>query len=117
MSKFSQTRTLLPAMMLAFALMAAGAAPAEEAASGKTVKVVISVEDMSCTLCVTAINHALRKTEGVIRAKTSLKTKKAEVIVPEGFPTDKLLEAVKETGYTGQVDEILPEETNLDGSG
>jgi len=66
-------------------------------------KVVIDVEGMSCSLCVTAINQELRQTEGVIKARASLKTRQAEVVVPEGFPLELLLEAVAKTGYTGKI--------------
>ena len=70
------------------------------------VKVVIDVENMSCTLCVTSINQALRTTKGVITAKASLKTKRAEVTVPEDFPTQTLLDAIAKAGYDGKVVEI-----------
>jgi len=97
---------LIPAILLIFAVVAANAAPVDEAASVKTVKVVIDVNDMTCSLCVTSINQALRKTEGVITAKSSLKTKQAEVVIPDGFPIQNLLDAIKKTGYTGKVDRI-----------
>ena len=96
----------IPAMLLAFAVVTTNAAPVDEAARGKTVKVVIDIDDMTCSLCVTSINQALRKTEGVITAKSSLKTKQAEVVVPDGFPIQNLLDAIKKTGYTGKVDRV-----------
>ena len=61
---------------------------------------------MSCSLCVTSINQALRKTEGVVTAKAALKTRRAEVTVPEGFPTQPLLDAIAKTGFIGKVIEI-----------
>ena len=76
------------------------------AAEAADVKVIIDVKDMDCTLCVTSINKALRQTKGVIKAKASLKTKQAEVIVPEDFPIKPLLDAIAKTGYTGEVAEI-----------
>ena len=75
-------------------------------AEAANVRVVIDVENMSCSLCVTSINQALRKTRGVITAKASLKTKQAEVVVPEDFPTQQLLDAISKTGYTGKVADI-----------
>jgi len=75
-------------------------------AEAANVKVVIDVENMSCSLCVTSINQALRTTKGVITAKASLKTKRAEVTVPEDFPTQTLLDAIAKAGYDGKVVEI-----------
>jgi len=66
-------------------------------------KVVLDIENMTCSLCVISVNQALRETDGVIKAKSSLKTRQTEVIVPEGFPTDTLLRAVAKTGYTATV--------------
>ncbi|WP_312317655.1 heavy-metal-associated domain-containing protein [Atlantibacter hermannii] len=66
-------------------------------------KVVLDIENMTCSLCVISVNQALRETDGVIKAKSSLKTRQTEVIVPEDFPTDTLLRAVAKTGYTATV--------------
>ncbi|WIF57181.1 heavy-metal-associated domain-containing protein [Atlantibacter hermannii] len=66
-------------------------------------KVVLDIENMTCSLCVISVNQALRETDGVIKAKSSLKTRQTEVIVPEGFSTDMLLRAVAKTGYTATV--------------
>jgi len=104
----------LPLFFCLAAVASSGAAPAREKQDGaaggdaKLVKVVIDVKDMDCSLCVTAINQALRKTEGVVKAKASLKKKQAEVVVPEGFPAKKLLDAIKRTGYTGEVAKVTP---------
>ncbi|MDW2741727.1 heavy-metal-associated domain-containing protein [Atlantibacter subterraneus] len=72
-------------------------------AQAENEKVVLDVENMTCSLCVISVNQALRETDGVIKAKSSLKTRQTEVIVPEGFPTETLLEAVAKTGYTATV--------------
>ena len=66
-------------------------------------KVVLDIENMTCSLCVISVNQALRETDGVIKAKSSLKTRQTEVSVPEGFSTDTLLRAVAKTGYTATV--------------
>ena len=87
-------------LWLAFSLVFAASAEAAD------VKVIIDVEGMSCSLCVTAINQELRKTEGVIKAKASLKTRQAEVVVSEDFPTQLLLDAVARTGYSGKIADI-----------
>jgi mercuric ion binding protein len=70
------------------------------------VKITLNVKGMTCPLCVTSINQALRKTDGVIKAKASLKTEQAEVIVPEDFDSDNLLKAVEKTGYQGSIAKI-----------
>lgn len=70
------------------------------------VKITIHVKNMTCSLCVTSINHALRKTEGVIKAKASLKTHNVEVITPEDLNTDALLSAIEKTGYSGEIIKI-----------
>lgn len=76
-------------------------------------KVTIDIKDMNCSLCVISINKSLRSTEGVIKAKASLKTHQAEVIVPENFDNEKLLTAVSRTGYTGEINKIsLLKQTN-----
>ena len=67
------------------------------------VKITIHVEDMTCALCVTSINQSLRKTEGVIKAKASMKTNNVEVIAPKEMDTQILLNAIADTGYTGEV--------------
>lgn len=69
-------------------------------------KVVLDIQNMTCSLCVISVNQALRETDGVIKAKSSLKTRQAEAIVPEGFPTDTLLKAVAKTGYTATLNRI-----------
>ncbi len=68
--------------------------------------VVIDVEAMTCPLCVTVINQVLRETEGVIKAKSSLKTRQAKVIVPQGFDTQLLIKAIDKTGYTGSINSV-----------
>jgi len=84
-------------LWLVFSLIFAASAEAADQ------RVVIDVEGMSCSLCVTAINQELRQTEGVVKARASLKTGQAEVVVPEDFPLELLLEAVAKTGYTGKI--------------
>lgn len=77
----------------------------------ENVKVIIDVKGMTCPLCVTSINQALRKTEGVIKAKASLKTRQAEVIVPEGYDVDQLLKSIDKTGYSGAVNQIVKQDS------
>ena len=69
-------------------------------------QVTLDVKGMTCPLCVTVVNKALRQTDGVIKAKASLKTEQAIVTVPEDFNLDILLKAVDKTGYKGSIDKI-----------
>ncbi|MFP2504744.1 heavy-metal-associated domain-containing protein [Buttiauxella gaviniae] len=65
--------------------------------------VTIDIRQMNCPLCVISINQALRSTDGVIKAKASLKTHQAQVIVPDNFDNQQLLSAIAKTGFTGQI--------------
>ncbi len=65
--------------------------------------VTIDIGQMNCPLCVISINQALRSTDGVIKAKASLKTHQAQVIVPDNFDNQQLLSAIAKTGFTGQI--------------
>ena len=65
--------------------------------------VTIDVGEMNCPLCVISINQALRTTDGVIKAKASLKTRQAQVVVPENFDNQRLLAAIAKTGFKGEI--------------
>ena len=65
--------------------------------------VTIDVGEMNCPLCVISINQALRSTDGVIKAKASLKTRQAQVVVPENFDNQRLLAAIAKTGFKGAI--------------
>ncbi len=77
------------------------------ASHAENIKVIIDINDMSCSLCVTSINQALRKTEGVIKAKASLKTHQAEIVVPKGYDLNNLLTAISHTGYRGVINQVI----------
>ena len=51
-------------------------------------------------------NQALRKTDGVIKAKANLKTEQAVVTVADDFNLDKLITAVDTTGYKGSINKV-----------
>ncbi len=76
------------------------------APSSADVKVIIDVEAMTCPLCVTVVNQVLRQTEGVIKAKSSLKTRQAVAVVPEEFDVNQLVRAIGKTGYTGKINRV-----------
>ena len=65
--------------------------------------VTIDVGEMNCPLCVISINQALRTTDGLIKAKASLKTRQAQVVVPENFDNQRLLAAIAKTGFKGEI--------------
>lgn len=68
--------------------------------------VTIDVGQMNCSLCVISINQALRSTEGVIKAKSSLKTRQAQVTVPDNFDNQVLLTAIAKTGFKGEINTV-----------
>ncbi|MFB2687414.1 heavy-metal-associated domain-containing protein [Shewanella mangrovisoli] len=70
------------------------------------VQVTLDVKGMTCPLCVTVVNQALRKTDGVIKAKANLKTEQAVVTVADDFNLDKLIIAVDATGYKGTINKV-----------
>ena len=65
--------------------------------------VTIDIGEMNCPLCVISIYQAVRTTDGVIKAKASLKTRQAEVVVPENFDNQQLLAAIAKTGFKGEI--------------
>jgi mercuric ion binding protein len=69
--------------------------------------ITIDISQMNCPLCVISINQALRSTEGVIKAKASLKTHQAQVVVPDNFDNQQLLAAIAKTGFTGQIHDVI----------
>ncbi|MEO3988843.1 heavy-metal-associated domain-containing protein [Pseudocitrobacter cyperus] len=69
--------------------------------------VTIDVGEMNCSLCVISINQALRSTDGVIKAKASLKTRQALVTVPDGFDDRQLLAAIAKTGFKGEINNVV----------
>lgn len=73
--------------------------------------VTIQVEGMTCAVCVTAINKALRSLPEVRKAKASLPKNQAVVIVPEGYKLETLLAAIEETGYHGTISSVQPVST------
>ncbi|MBJ3816099.1 heavy-metal-associated domain-containing protein [Shimwellia pseudoproteus] len=66
-------------------------------------EVTIDIQQMTCPLCVISINQALRSTDGVIKAKASMKTKQAEVIVADNVDNQRLLDAIAKTGFHGSI--------------
>lgn len=78
------------------------------ATQGPQQAVTIHIEGMTCSLCVTAINKALRSLAQVSQAKTSLKKSEAIVHVPENYELNKLLAEIESTGYHGTIQSVQP---------
>lgn len=78
------------------------------------VVVHIDVQGMTCPLCVSMINKALRETQGVLSARASLPNREAVVVMPEGTDTQRLIDAIAQTGYTGTVKSVEPHQVQQD---
>lgn len=61
----------------------------------------IYVEGMHCVLCTNLVRKAILGVDGVISVKATLKGKLAIVQCKDDIQKEKLLEAVKTTGYEG----------------
>lgn len=72
-------------------------------ASPSMVGITIHIQGMTCSLCVTAINKALRSLPQVQYAKTSLKNSEVLVHVPNDYDTQILLTEIEKTGYQGKI--------------
>ncbi len=65
---------------------------------------IIKVEGMTCPLCTTAVKKSLKKTNGVVKAKVILNTKKATVVYDDKkVSKSKLLKAIRKAGYKGKI--------------
>jgi len=65
---------------------------------------VMRVPDMSCGHCVATVQGALEGVEGVESVDVSLETKMVIVRAIQELETYDLLQAVRETGFTPEVD-------------
>jgi Cu2+-exporting ATPase len=57
------------------------------------------INGMSCNKCVTHVEQALRKVEGVNGVTVNLQKAEAEVDMPSHIPIEKFQEALKNSGY------------------
>ena len=67
--------------------------------------VVIHVEGMTCPLCTMAVKKSLKKIDGVTKVKVRLHTKKATVTIDKKVGKKALLNAIKDAGYRGKIEE------------
>ena len=61
----------------------------------------LAIEGMTCAACVTRVEKALNKVDGVT-ASVSLATERAHVTAPAGVDDQALIEAVRKAGYDAQ---------------
>ncbi len=64
---------------------------------------IIEVSGMTCPLCTVAIKRSLKHTDGVVKAKVKLNTRKATVTFKDDTNETVLLNAIKKAGYTGKI--------------
>lgn len=62
---------------------------------------LFSVPGMHCPMCTVAVKKSLQKVEGVTQVQVRLNTKEAKVWHRNDVTEDRLLEAIKATGYEG----------------
>lgn len=103
LSRITGFTTRLTTLSTLLAITSLGFTPSTWA---DNVQVTLDVKGMTCPLCVTVVNQALRKTDGVIKAKANLKTEQAVVTVAEDYNLDNLLKAVDATGYKGSINKV-----------
>ncbi|MCS7067231.1 MAG: cation transporter [Meiothermus sp.] len=63
--------------------------------------VQLKIEGMSCNNCVRHVTEALKSVPGVEQVEVSLQEGRARVVGTA--PVEKLIEAVREEGYTARV--------------
>ncbi len=71
-------------------------------------KITMKVEGMMCAHCEAHMNEAIKKAFKVKSVDSSHSDCRTEIIAKEDIAPEKILEAVKETGYT--VSDIKSEE-------
>jgi P-type Cu+ transporter len=65
----------------------------------KTIQYNFIVEDMSCASCVSRVEKALKKVDGVVEVSVNLATEKATVVVDATVTLKTLMSAVDHAGY------------------
>ncbi len=63
------------------------------------VKMVLDVEGMSCGMCESHVNDAIRNTFKVKKVTSSHSKNMTEIICEEALDEDKLAKTVEDTGY------------------
>lgn len=82
-------------------------APTGEVVEAGKSKLIIPVQGMSCASCVESIEKGLCSLEGVLQASVNFGTEKATVVFdPKKVPAQKVVEQIKEVGYTPVVEKV-----------
>ena len=68
--------------------------------------VTLRIGGMTCAACVSRVERALARVDGVEAAAVSLAAERADVVVAEGGPAvvERLRAAVEEAGYDAQAE-------------
>ena len=64
------------------------------------VQLTLRIDGMSCGMCESHVNDAIRKSFDVKKVSSSHSKKKTEIISEEAIDEDKLRAVIDETGYT-----------------
>ena len=64
------------------------------------IKTILEVQGMSCGMCESHVNDAIRKSFDVKKVSSSHSKKQTEIISEEAIDEDKLRAVIDETGYT-----------------
>ena len=98
--------TLFAGLMLAFPYYSQAFFPQPEASDTlifqkkSTQKLVLDIKGMTCSGCEAHVEQAATKVDGIQKAKASYAEGKAEIeFDPEKTNPEKIIEAVKTTGY------------------
>lgn len=63
-------------------------------------KITLGIDGMMCGMCVTHVNDALRKANGVKKVETSLSAKQSVIVADDGLNTNDIEKAICDLGYT-----------------
>ena len=63
-------------------------------------KITLGIEGMMCGMCVSHVNDALRKSNGVKNVETTLTAKQSVVVADDGGNPDEIVKAISDLGYT-----------------
>ena len=64
------------------------------------VQLTLRIDGMSCGMCESHVNDAIRKSFDIKKVSSSHSKKKTEIISEEAIDEDKLRAVIDETGYT-----------------
>ncbi|MDA8283186.1 MAG: heavy metal-associated domain-containing protein, partial [Actinomycetota bacterium] len=77
--------------------------PEEGGTAKQWVPIVLDVSGMTCASCVTRVERALAKVDGVAEARVNLATEAAEVAIEGPVDEEALVGAVRAAGYEASI--------------